>query len=395
MKEKHLTNQRMHQLNLGMVLNLIRRSDHITRATLAQSTGMTTATVANLVNELLALGYIEYAETGRSTGGRKPVLLRMCPCAEYAVGLELTANHILGVIGNLQADVLVRSFAPIDPKAGKNVVIDAMVGMVEDMIVRSGLKREQLSGMGLALPGPCDYQNGIVLNPPNFPDWKHVPIRDILSERLGMKVLICKESACDGLAEYWFGGAVNNERIFTVHVGMVGLGGAFIDQGSVFRYDVRESMDIGHNTVEMNGYPCACGSRGCLEAHASGVAALRYARENAAAAGRQPEVFTDVESVICGAEAGDIVCIQAIDKCAAYLSTALRNVILLLAPDRIFCGGSFAEKCPRLVEAVSERMKAYIYPDCSSTPLEHFSFGGENGAIGALALVFGSRLTDL
>lgn len=395
MKEKHLTNQRMHQLNLGMVLNLIRRSDHITRATLAQMTGMTTASIANLVNELLELGYVEYAETGISTGGRKPMLLRMCPCAEYAVGLELTANHILGVIGNLQADVLVRSFVTIDPRAGKNAVIDAMVDVVEDMIVRSGLKREQLSGMGLALPGPCDYQNGIVLNPPNFPDWKHVPIRDILSERLGMKVLICKESACDGLAEYWFGGAVDNERIFTVHVGMVGIGGAFIDQGSVFRYDVRESMDIGHNTVEMNGYPCACGGRGCLEAQANGIAALRYAREYAAAEGRHREIFTNVESVIFGAEAGDVACVRAIDKCADYLSMALRNVILLLTPDRIFCGGSFAERCPRLVKAVSERLENYIYPDCSSTSLEHFSFGGENGAIGALALVFGSRLNDL
>ncbi|MBQ3574914.1 MAG: ROK family transcriptional regulator [Clostridia bacterium] len=385
----------MHQLNLSMVLNLIRRSNNISRSALAQMTGMTAATVANLVNELLDLGYLEYAETGESTGGRKPVLLRLCPCAEYAVGIELTASHILGVIGNLQADVLVRSFVVIDPKEGKDAVIDAMVNMVEDLIIRSGLRREQLSGLGLALPGPCDYHNGIVLNPPNFPDWKYVPIRDILSERLGMKVLISKESASDGLAEYWFGGAVDNERIFTVHVGMVGIGGAFIDQGSVFRYDVRESMDIGHNTVEMNGYPCACGSRGCLEAHANGIAALRYAREYASAEGRRPEVFANVESVIFGAEAGDAACVQAIDKCADYLSMALRNVILLLTPDRIFCGGSFAERCPRLVEAVSERLKGYVYPECGLTPLEHFSFGRENGAIGALALVFGSRLNDL
>jgi len=229
MREKHLTNQRMHQINLSMVLNLIRRSDQITRGALAQMTGMTTASIANLVNELHALGYIEYAETGLSAGGRKPMLLRLCPCAEYAVGIELTATHILCVIGNLQADVFARSFIPINSRGKKETVIDAMVNAVEDVIGRSGLKREQLSGVGLALPGPCDYQRGIVLNPPNFPDWKHVPIRDILSQRLGMKVLICKESACDGLAEYWFGGAVNNERVFTMHVGMVGIGGAFID----------------------------------------------------------------------------------------------------------------------------------------------------------------------
>lgn len=395
MREKHLTNQRMHQLNLCMVLNLIRRSDQITRATLAKMTGMTTASIANLVNELHELGYIEYAETGMSAGGRKPVMLRLCPCAEYAIGLELTASHILCVVGNLQADVLARTLIPIDPKLRKNIIIDALVNTVEEMITQSGLKREQFSGVGLALPGPCDYQKGIVLNPPNFPDWKHVPIREILSERLGMKVLICKESACDGLAEYWFGGAMNNERIFTAHVGVVGIGGAFIDQGSVFRYNVRETMDIGHNTVELNGYPCACGSRGCLEAHANGIAALRYAREYAEAAGRSSEEIRDLEDVICGADSGDPACVQAIDRCADYLSTALRNVILLLAPDRIFCGGSFAERCPRLVRLVSERLQRYIYPDCSSTPLEPFRFGGENGAIGALALVFGSRLNDL
>lgn len=387
---KHITNQKMHHVNTHLVLDLIRRSACLTRSSVVKQTGMTMASVSNIVNELSELGYIECTEAGASAGGRKPMLLRLKPDAEYAVGMEMTASHILCMVGDLQAKERAHSIRPVSAGANRNITIDLMVDTVRAVVDASGLEKSRISGLGLAMPGPCDYERGIVLNPPNFPDWKQVPIAEILSERLGMKVCMAKETACDGLAEYWFGGAVDRERIFVLHVGSIGIGGAFVDGGRVFSNGARETMDIGHNTVEMDGFPCPCGSRGCLEAQASGVAALRYARQYAHmdATGA---AYTCLEDVLRGVETGDPACVRAIERCADYLCMALRNVIALLAPDRIFCGGSFAERCPRLVEAVAERLHRVSYPDCSAISLEPFSFGQRNGAVGALALVLGRR----
>lgn len=395
MSRKHITNQKMKKINLSIVLNLIRRNESITRGQLAVQTGMTIASITNLIGELREKGYVELIDSGKSAGGRRPELIRLCPEAEYAVGLEMTTSQITCLIGNLQAEILARRSVPISVEDGRERIIDAMVDAVEEVVRASGVPRERISGLGLAVPGPCDYQNGVMLNPPNFPDWVRVPIRDRLAGRLRMKVFMCKETSCDGLAEYWFGRATGSERIFVTHIGMVGIGGAFVDQGDVFRSDTQETMDIGHNVVQADGYPCACGNRGCLEAQAHARAAVRYAREYAvlyrSARFQNPESIR-LEDVLRGAEEGEACCVQAIERCAAYLSAALRNVILLLAPDRIFCGGGFVDRCPRLIEATARMLRDCRYPDCSGISLEPFSFGRENGAIGALAVVFSDGL---
>ena len=395
MDEKRITNKRMKEINLCMVLNLIRRNQYITRSELVTHTGLTAASITNIVNELREKGYIELMDSGKSFGGRKPELICLKPNAEYAVGLEMTTTRLICVVGNLQADVLARIAVPISVSMGRDAIIETMVSTANEAIVQSGLPRERIIGLGLAIPGPCDYKNGVMLNPPNFPDWIQVPIREILTHRLEMPVFICKETSCDGLAEYWFGKAIGGERILAVHIGMVGIGGAFVDQGSVFRSDSHETMDIGHNIVQTDGYPCVCGSRGCLEAQAGGYAAVRYAREFIIADRTSrlgdPE-SVGIEDVLRGARENDIACVHAVEKCASYLATALRNVILLLAPDRIFCGGDFVDRCPLLLTATKEYLNRISYPNCAHLSLEPFSFGRDNGAIGALALVFGRSL---
>ena len=174
----------MKEINLCMVLNLIRRNQYITRSELVTHTGLTAESITNIVNELREKGYIELMDSGKSFGGRKPELICLKPNAEYAVGLEMTTTRLICVVGNLQADVLARIAVPISVSMGRDAIIETMVSTANEAIVQSGLPRERIIGLGLAIPGPCDYKNGVMLNPPNFPDWIQVPICEILTRRL-------------------------------------------------------------------------------------------------------------------------------------------------------------------------------------------------------------------
>lgn len=384
--------QRMKELNVQLVLDAIRFGLAATRRELARQTGLTPAAVTILVNELVERGLLLETGTGLSAGGRKPVMLCLNPQAAYAIGVELTTTRIVCVLGDFMAAVVGRADEAIDVAWGHKRIIDKIIHLIEKVLKAASIAREKILSIGLAIPGPCDYQQGVMLNPPNFPGWINVPIKAILEYRTGFPVYTSKETSCAGLAEYWFGGAQGTQRIFALHVDPSGIGGAFILDGKTYQLPARETMYIGHMSVQSDGYACICGSRGCLEAHANSRAAIRYAQEYCR---RHPQLPTnagaalDYASFLQGVGQNDAACIEGIKKCAYYLSVALRNVIMLLAPQRVYYGGEFAQHCPLLMEKTIEYLGKFQYPKSSlMIPVLPFRFGSDAGAIGGLALAF-------
>lgn len=392
MKQEKINSKKMKEINTRNVLNKIRKKGCISRKNLVVETGLTTGTITNIINELIEKKYLIEVGSGESDGGRKPILIELNADVGYAIGLEMNVTEIICVISDFKTQILGSEHVAFNVTDGRNAIIDKIIDTVETVITRVAVDRSKIIGMGLAIPGPCNYEKGIMINPPNFPNWINVPIKDILEKRLGFKIYTSKETSCATLSEYWFGETSGNERIFGIVVGKVGIGGALILDGEIFQEKEGDSMDIGHTTVQTDGFLCSCRNRGCLEAHANSFAAVRYVQEMIQAGQdcilREKQKIT-YDDVIDGVNKKDTVCIEAIKKCAFYLGVAIRNVISLLSPQSVLFGGDFVYECPLLYEKTVEYLERREYPvSAKNVKKACFTFGEKSGAIGGLALVF-------
>ncbi|WP_239106668.1 ROK family protein, partial [Streptomyces rubrogriseus] len=129
-----------------------------------------------------------------------------------------------------------------------------------------------LLGLGAALPGPLDHVRGVLHRVTGFPEWDGYPLRDALERRLGVPVVVDKDTnaAALGLA---VGGAGNEEggggagagSFAYLHLG-TGLGAGLVFGGGVHRGARTGAGEFGHQVVQLDGPPCTCGARGCIEA---------------------------------------------------------------------------------------------------------------------------------
>ncbi len=389
MQYSRINNKKMKSINKQNVMNTIRKFGKISRKDLTKRTKLTTGTITNLTDELLKSKLIQEKGSGESEGGRKPILLELNPRAGYAIGLELNTSQIWCALSDFKGEIIDKLHERVGFIEDRDGVIDSMVACIDEILRRNNVDKAAVFGIGLAVPGPFNDQKGVIVNPPNFRGWHNVPIRDIIEERTGIKTYAEKETQSSVLGEYWFGLGNGYKRIFQANVYEIGIGGGFLVDGNIFHGDRFCSMELGHTVVKIDGRPCICGSRGCLEAQANGLAAVRYARESrsgSGALGGLDEISLD--DVVAGAEAGDAVCVMAIEKCAYYLGVSLMNAIGLLAPDAIVFGGDFMAKSRLLFEKTTEHLNSHPYfIHAGEVKKFRASFGIDAGAIGGIATV--------
>lgn len=385
-----INNKRMKSINKQHVLNAIRKSGLISRKDLAKKTKLTTGTITNLTEELIRTRWILEKGSGESEGGRKPILLELNPKAGYAIGLELNTSQMICILSDFQGKFLATQRYRVNLEEGKNKVIGDMALSINQMMQDNHIERHQVLGIGLAMPGPINDKEGII-NPPNLQGWHNTPIREIIEKETAIKTYVEKETQSAVLGEYWFGQCNGFQRIFQVNVYEIGIGGGFIMNGNLFHANQFCSMELGHTTVCVGGYPCICGSKGCLEAQANGLAAIRYAKEevqqgNSSVLDLQTEITFD--QVIDGAEKRDKACVNAIKKCAEYLSISLINIIGILGPDIIVFGGDFIAKSKLLFQEIVNRLESHPYfTSIGQVKKIRASFGVDAGAIGGIATV--------
>lgn len=392
MHYRNINSLTMKEMNAQSVINAVRNSGQISRRDLAACTGLTTATITNLVGALIEEGLLLESGSGVSAGGRKPIFLEINPGAGYAIGMELNTAELICILSDFRAGILDKAFVTVDVKKGKDVIIGQIIGTIDAIIEKNGVDRKKVMGIGFVSAGPYERETGVMINPPNFPDWHYVPIRQIIEKATGINTYFEKETPAAALGEYCFGKTNGNSQILFTNVYEVGLGGGMVIGGKVFHGFMDGGMDLGHMTVEIDGYPCPCGGKGCLEVQADGEAAVRYAREmlqkgeKSLLAGLKVITLSDVTR--CAAE-GDAAALGAVGKCAYYLGMALSNIVNVLSPDVVYLGGPFMDSCEIFFAETVKKMEERTYPPhIREIAKLHATFGKESGAMGGLALVF-------
>nr|WP_240468240.1 ROK family transcriptional regulator [Streptomyces dangxiongensis] len=296
--------------NAALVLGLLRDAGAggISRLELAERTGLTPQAVSKITARLREAGLAAEAGRRASTGGKPRTVLRLVPEAGHAVGVHLDRDELRVVLADLDGTVVGERRAELDLGAGAPAVLDAVYGAVEGLAAErlggaapddGGLAGVgSLLGVGVALPGPLDHTRGVLHRVTGFPEWDGFPLRDALAARLGVPVVVDKDTnaAALGLAVGKEQGAAGDSFAY-LHLG-TGLGAGLVIGGSVHRGARTGAGEFGHQVIQLDGPPCECGNRGCVE-----VLCLR-----AAARGEVAEAAR-----VLGVAAGNLVGLLDID----------------------------------------------------------------------------------
>ena len=221
MAETGLNHQAVKTGNKTLVLRKLHEEGPMSRTDLAKSCGLSKMTITNRIQELLLSGDIRETRETDATGvssegtgvpgseaaraGRRPVLLQTVPDARHAVSLYISRDRIEAAVFNWRLEEKASTSEPFPPKDTASGFKQRLLCCMDRVLLESGLSPPSLSGIGVAMIGPLDYQNGILLNPPNFHDLHELPIRGWLEEAYGVPVFVDNDMNASAVAELLFG----------------------------------------------------------------------------------------------------------------------------------------------------------------------------------------------
>ncbi len=250
----------------------------------------------------------------------------------------------------------------------------------------------EASAVGVGIPATLDHESGRVISTVNL-DLEDVPIRDRLTELVGLPVAIENDGNLAMLAEALYGAARGARTALLLTIG-TGIGGGVWLNGEIFRGSTGAGAELGHVVVDIDGYPCQknCPNRGCVETMASGTAIGRHGRDEAQAnpgsllgrmlaEGRE----IDAKAVNEAARQGDEAAIAAVGKAGHYLGQALVSMANIFQPEMILLGGGAIAFGDLLIAPAQEEIERYALNPMNATPVVAARLGPAAGMIGAAA----------
>ncbi|MBX7236204.1 MAG: ROK family protein [Caldilineales bacterium] len=281
----------------------------------------------------------------------------------WVVGIDLGATKIrLGLVSPQDAIVAARQI-PTNATEGANAVVERIVTEV-DALAGDLPSDSRIAAVGICSPGPVDHVSGMLLDPPNLQGLHHTPLRDLLAARLSLPVVIEHDAKAAALGDYYFGAGRGARDMIFIVVG-TGVGAAMIFAGKLFRGAHNSAGEIGHTTIDHEGEPCHCGSRGCVETFMSGPSLARHYRQARATAGQPVGEITGGE-VAQAAAGGDPVAVEVMQQAGRALGAAVATLAMITDVDLYVIGGSVAKAGDLLLAPAREAAPGYSFASVSS-----------------------------
>jgi predicted NBD/HSP70 family sugar kinase len=383
--------------NLSVVLRQVVERGPRSRATIATDTGLNKSTVSSLVSELMEFGLlVERGAEHRGTAGRPGLVVDVARDGVVALGLEVNVDYVGVQATDLAGGSRYKGMEAADNR-GRAVadVIDRLGELTRGALEAVRAQGLRPIGATVAVPGLVDIQNGALLIAPNL-HWEGVPVIDLLRERIEDPQLplgVDNEANLAALAELWEGAAIGISD-FMYASGEIGVGGGLVLGGELFRGYRGFGGEFGHTTVEPEGLPCACGSRGCLETRAGLEPLLAAAGLNGDAVHSRGS-GKPVAELVRRAHEHDATALAALADCGRWLGIALGTVVNLLSPQAIVLGGNFAPMAEWLAPVIGAELGTRVLGGNGAVPrVLASSLGAEAAMRGAAATQLRRVLAD-
>ncbi|MFJ8046176.1 ROK family protein [Kitasatospora sp. NPDC096147] len=305
------------------------------------------------------------------------------PSGSLLGAIDLGGTKIAGGLVDSTGTLLHRVQLPT-PATGTAAEMAGAVGAVLDLLAADP-RWSAVRAVGIGSAGPVDIEAGTV-SPVNIPCWRAFPLRAEVAAHpavAGLPVVLGGDAVAMTAAEHWRGAARPYRDVLCLVVS-TGVGAGLVIGGRLHTGRTGNAGHLGHITVDVDGRPCPCGSRGCLEGLASGTAIARTATE---AGWRPPTGDTSATAVATAARAGDPFALAAFDSAARALAAGIAATATLVDLDAAVIGGGVAQAGELLFTPLRRHFAAYAaLPFAARTVLLPAELGTDAGLIGAAAL---------
>jgi glucokinase-like ROK family protein len=351
------------QINLSAVLYHLRENAPISRAALAEITGLNKTTVSSLVGELIENQFVH--EVGLESGavGRRAMLLRLNPAAGCIVSGEIGVDFISVIIADFAAEIIWRRQIKINPAMGQGAIVEQAVALLRQAVEEGSSSCHTLLGVAVGVPGLVDQETGMLLFAPNL-GWKDVPVRRVLQQAFDAPVFVDNEANLAALGEHYFGAAQGYKEVLYISAG-VGLGGGVVHDGKLCRGVTGVAGELGHMTMDPDGELCNCGNRGCWETLVSQQVLFRRIKE-AIDSGHASQLSEAVNGdytrltvplIVDAARANDPVALSTLACMGRDLGIGMASLVNALNPELVVFGGILSLAWDFMLPAVMEEMQ--------------------------------------
>jgi len=347
----------LREANRARIVDAIAHYGALTQVELAAVTGLSPATVSNIVKEQAATGVLSTAPTSRS--GRRAVRVTLAREMGLVVGLHVSNRQLRLALADAGHQVLAERMLPLARDHRADSELDRVMLLILDMAESVGAGLDELLAVGVGLAAPVDPGTGVIVTPGLLRGWDGVPVADELQARLHRPVFVDNEANLGALAEHRMGAARGVRQAAYLRVSH-GVGAGLIVDGRIYRGGSGKAGEIGHLTLDEQGTVCRCGNRGCLETLV-GAAAL---------AAKFPGSRGDVKlrDIVRRADAGDDTAVRVIADAGRHLGIALAGLSNLVDPRRIVVGGELAEAGEMLLSPLRHALERSTLATASGGP---------------------------
>lgn len=307
---------------------------------------------------------------------------------EYCFGIDIGGTTIKCGLFTVHGEVLDKwEIKTRTENNGINILPD-VAEAVSGKIAEKGLRREEIAGVGVGVPGPVDEEGNVPVAV-NL-HWGYVQLSKQLTELTGLPVKAGNDANVAALGEMWKGGAAGCHNVVMVTLG-TGVGGGIIINGQIVTGSNGAGGEIGHihvdDTIEQ---VCGCGNQGCLEQVASATGIVYLAKRKLASCStssvlREGEV--SAKTVFDAVKAGDALAQEIAEEFGKYLGTALAGIAGVVDPEVFVIGGGVSKAGPVLFDYIKKYYKKYVFSGCRNAEFALAKLGNDAGIYGAAKLV--------
>ncbi len=374
-------------INRRIVLNLVRKHQPISRASLARRSGMQRSTVSAITEQLISERWVVEGATGHLPRGRKPTFLHLNSDRAGIIGVDIHPEATTLAVSSVDMRILAHESMATgrEPKD----FIERLGRRIMDLM--RAHPKSSYEGIGISVPGRIDLLSHRLTFAPNL-DWSDIDIKTPLERITGLPVELENAANACALAELWsgrHGESVSNLVAITVSEG-IGVG--MIMNGQLVRGSQGVTGEFGHVSLGTNGPLCRCGNRGCWEMMASNAAAVRYYAdfsttrkgEVGTKSNMSPVPFSDLVRLV---QQGDPKACKAVDQMAYSLGVGLAILVTGLAPDALVVIGDVTRIWNRVGPIVTDAIKqrAFTHAGTRIVPTDPEAWPRLRGAIALIA----------
>ena len=358
------------------MLDSLKRHGRLTQIELAGVTGLSPASVSNIVKELTAAGVLHTSFTSRS--GRRATLVSLAHSVGLVAGVHFSSRQLNIAIADATRTVVTHTTLPLALDHRHDAELDRLALLLGDLTESLGGSLGDLHAVGLALPAPIDPRTHTVSTPGLLPGWEDIDIAQALTGRIARPVFVDSEANLGGLAEAREGSARDVSSAVYIRVGHT-VSGGIVAAGDLFHGANGKAGQIGHITIDENGPVCRCSNRGCLETYVGGPALL--------SAFPPSEGMHRLSDLLLAADEGDAAAQRVIADAGRHLGVAAASVCNLFDPERIVIGGELAGAGEILMAPMRHALERSALTSLTGLPgIVGASFGEWAETRGAIAL---------